>query len=309
MTVAVEQLGLLPLFDAVYGSSAGALNAAWLVRSRRQQHARLVGSDHHGNDHRSTACAASAADPGTRSFSSTPCTPNSCRWGSGDPRPTTLSSMRWPPTPATGQAVDLQERIRDQIELAGRITGVDGDAALDGEPIEIDGRRRRRRGERGGPRTDGMAQKATHIVALRTRRVDETRRLPDSAANVFVLSRWFARRAPGARETWLRREDRERGGRAASGVAPGDLADPSAAGSGNIGRTERRPRLLRAAVDTGREAALNELGCLQCLRAVRSPVTWNPRREAAPEPCPDAASPSRGRGRPASRRVGSTPSS
>jgi len=31
MAVAIEQLNLLPMFDAVYGSSAGALNAAWLL--------------------------------------------------------------------------------------------------------------------------------------------------------------------------------------------------------------------------------------------------------------------------------------
>jgi predicted acylesterase/phospholipase RssA len=36
MTVAIERLGLLPMFDAVYGSSAGALNAAWLVCGRAE---------------------------------------------------------------------------------------------------------------------------------------------------------------------------------------------------------------------------------------------------------------------------------
>ena len=41
MTIAIEQLGLLPLFDAVYGSSAGALNAAWLLcgRAKSTMHA------------------------------------------------------------------------------------------------------------------------------------------------------------------------------------------------------------------------------------------------------------------------------
>src|SRR5215467_9257632 len=36
MTVALERLGLLPAFDAVYGSSAGALNAAWLLCGRAE---------------------------------------------------------------------------------------------------------------------------------------------------------------------------------------------------------------------------------------------------------------------------------
>jgi predicted patatin/cPLA2 family phospholipase len=34
MALAVHELGLLPLFDAVYGSSAGAISAAWLLSSR-----------------------------------------------------------------------------------------------------------------------------------------------------------------------------------------------------------------------------------------------------------------------------------
>src|SRR4051812_32805485 len=37
MTIAIEQLGLLPAFDAVYGSSAGSLNAAWLLCGRAEQ--------------------------------------------------------------------------------------------------------------------------------------------------------------------------------------------------------------------------------------------------------------------------------
>jgi hypothetical protein len=40
MAVVIEELGLLDCFDAVYGSSAGALNAAWLLcrRSARNIH-------------------------------------------------------------------------------------------------------------------------------------------------------------------------------------------------------------------------------------------------------------------------------
>src|SRR5579862_5030440 len=34
MALALQELGFLPAFDAVYGSSAGAITAAWLVSSR-----------------------------------------------------------------------------------------------------------------------------------------------------------------------------------------------------------------------------------------------------------------------------------
>jgi predicted acylesterase/phospholipase RssA len=34
MALALDELGVLPAFDAVYGSSAGALNGAWLLCGR-----------------------------------------------------------------------------------------------------------------------------------------------------------------------------------------------------------------------------------------------------------------------------------
>ncbi|MFC7111132.1 patatin-like phospholipase family protein [Nonomuraea rubra] len=34
MALAIQQLGLLPLFDAVYGASAGAISGAWLLSTR-----------------------------------------------------------------------------------------------------------------------------------------------------------------------------------------------------------------------------------------------------------------------------------
>jgi hypothetical protein len=78
------------------------------------------------------------------------------------------------------------------------------------------------------------------------------------------MSRWFARRAPGALEPWLRRETirAEEEQLLASHPATLQIRPPN--GSATIGRTERRPHLLRAAVYAGRQAALNGLaGCIE----------------------------------------------
>jgi hypothetical protein len=108
------------------------------------------------------------------------------------------------------------------------------------------------------PVRTALADGATHIVALRTRRTDETATAP-SRGERMVLSRWFARRAPGACEPWLGRvairAEEER--MLASHPAVMQIRPPL--GSVRIGRTERRPGPLRAAVDTGLSAALRAL--------------------------------------------------
>jgi hypothetical protein len=75
------------------------------------------------------------------------------------------------------------------------------------------------------------------------------------------LSRWFARHAPGAADTWLRRAVLRAEEEQLLASHPATLQIRPPLGSANIGRTERRPDPLRAAVDTGRQAALNALDC------------------------------------------------
>jgi len=77
-------------------------------------------------------------------------------------------------------------------------------------------------------------------------------------------SRWFTRRAPGALEPWLRRETIRAQEEQLLASHPATLQIRPPTGSAGIGRTERRPHLLRAAVHAGRQATLNELaGCVE----------------------------------------------
>ena len=264
MAIAIEQLGLLPMFDAVYGSSAGALNGAWLLCGRAE-------SSMHAWWHpiimRTTInpWRALRGRPvvDTRFLVHTVYT---------EIMPMGFqeildSAVEFHPTATdalTGQAADLHDRIRDRSSLQAALRASASMPLLAGEPIEIDGRAFVDAGvSEALPVRTAVAQQATHIVALRTRRTDETVSAP-SRGERLVLSRWFARHAPGALEPWLRRE-------AVRAAEEGLLASHSATlqirppiGSTRIGRTERRPGPLRSAVDTGRQAAWNELaGCVE----------------------------------------------
>jgi predicted patatin/cPLA2 family phospholipase len=164
----------------------------------------------------------------------------------------------------TGEATDLRERIHDQSSLQAALRATTAMPLLAGEPIEIDGRRYVDAGvSEPVPVRTALAQGATHIVALRTRRMDETVS-PPSRGERLVMSRWFARRAPGALEPWLDRQAIRTEEEQLLASHPATMQIRPPIGSVDIGRSERRPHVLRAAVDTGRQAALEELaGCIE----------------------------------------------
>lgn len=127
---------------------------------------------------------------------------------------------------------------------------------LAGDPIEIDGRSYVDAGvSEAVPVRTALAQGATHVVALRTRRADETVSAP-SRGERLLLSRWFARHAPGALRTWLNREAIRAEEERLLATHPSIVQIRPPLGSAKIGRTERGSEVLRAAVDTGRQAAL-----------------------------------------------------
>jgi predicted patatin/cPLA2 family phospholipase len=264
MTIAIEQLGLLPLFDAVYGSSAGSLNAAWLLcgRAESTMHAWWEPIVMRGTiDPRRALRRQPVVD--TRFLVHTVYT-EIMPMGFQEILDSTVEFHPMATDALTGQATDLRDRIRDQPSLQAALRASTAMPLLAGEPIEIDGRRFVDAGvSEAVPVRTALAQKATHIVALRTRREDEIVS-PPSRGERLVLSRWFAQRAPGALEPWLRREARRAEEEQLLGSHPATLQIRPPNGSVRIGRTERRPRPLRAAVDTGRQAALNELaGCIE----------------------------------------------
>jgi len=264
MTVAIEQLGLLPLFDAVYGSSAGALNAAWLLcgRAESTMHAWWDPIIMRTTiDPRRALRGKPVVD--TRFLVHTVYT-EIMPMGFQEILESPVEFHPIATDTRTGQATDLHERIHDQPSLQAALRASTAMPLLAGEPIEIDGRRFVDAGvSESVPVRTALAQQATHLVALRTRRTDEAVS-PPSRGERLVMSRWFARRAPGALEPWLRRETIRAEEEQLLASHPATLQIRPPTGSVGIGRTERRPHLLRAAVQAGRQAASNELaGCIE----------------------------------------------
>ncbi|MEU5566774.1 patatin-like phospholipase family protein [Micromonospora musae] len=263
MTIAIEQLGLLPLFDAVYGSSMGALNAAWLLCGRAES------SKHAWWD---PIIMRTTINP-TRALRRQPIVDTRFLIHTVYTEILPLGFQEILDSPVefhpiatdalTGQPIDLHQQIHDRSSLQAALRASTAMPLLAGEPVEVDGRLFVDAGlSEAVPVRTALAQQATHVVALRTRRTDEIASAP-SRAERLLMSRWFARRAPGATETWLRREARRAEEEQLLASHPATLQIRPPLGSAKIGRTERRPHLLRAAVETGRQAALNELARLE----------------------------------------------
>jgi predicted patatin/cPLA2 family phospholipase len=264
MTIAIEQLGLLPLLDAVYGSSAGALNAAWLLcgRAEATMHAWWDPVVMRGTiDPRRALRRRPVVD--TRFLVHTVYT-EIMPMGFQEILDSTVEFHPIATDALTGEATDLRERIRDQSSLQAALRASTAMPLLAGEPVEIDGRRFVDAGiSESVPVRTALAQGATHIVALRTRRRDETVP-PPTRGERLVMSRWFARHAPGALQPWLRRQAIRAEEEQLLASHPATLQIRPPTGSSDIGHSERRPHLLRAAVHTGRQAALDELaGCIE----------------------------------------------
>jgi len=263
MTVAIEQLGLLPAFDAVYGSSAGSLNGAWLLCGRAEA------TMHAWWDQ---AIMRTTIDP-RRVLRGKPVVDTRFLVHTvyADILPMGFEEILDSPiefhpmaTDArTGAAVDLHEQIRDRSGLQAALRASTAMPVLAGEPVEIGGQRFIDAGVSAAiPVQTALEHGATHIVALRTRRADETVATP-SRPERMILSRWFARHAPGALDVWLRRESGRAEEEELLAAHPATVQVRPPFGSARIGRTERRPHLLRAAVDTGRRAAWDVLaGCI-----------------------------------------------
>ena len=262
MAGAIEQLGFLSLFDAVYGSSAGALNGAWLLCGRAE-------STMHAWWDRSIMGAVinprralrRRAVVDTRFLVHTVYT---------EIMPMGFTEILEHPVEfhpiatdaLTGRPADLHAHIHDQPSLQAALRATTAMPFLAGEPIEISGRRYIDAGvSEPVPVGTALAQGATHIVALRTRRTDEIIS-PPSRGERLVMSRWFARHAPGAFEPWLHRQAVRAREEQLLASHPATMQIRPPVGSADIGYSERGPEVLQAAVDIGRQAAFAALAGL-----------------------------------------------
>jgi predicted patatin/cPLA2 family phospholipase len=259
MAVAIEQLGLLPMFDAVYGSSAGALNAAWLLcgRAEKTMHAWWDPIVMRGTiDPRRALRRRPVVD--THFLVYTVYT-EIMFMGFQEILDSPIEFHPLATDALTGESTDLRSRIHDQASLQAALRATTAMPFMTGHPVEIGGRRFVDAGvSESVPVRTALAQEATHVVALRTRRSDE-QATPPARLERLVLSRWFARYAPGAAAPWLNRVAVRAEEERLLASHPGILQIRPPLGSGDIGRTERGETVLRQAVQTGRRAAWDVL--------------------------------------------------
>lgn len=266
MALALHELGLTNAFDAAYGSSAGTLNAMWLLSGRIADgiptwtdaaladelvsRRRLLARRPMVDVERLVESRYEQLSPGL--FDAVLAAPAELH-----PLATDV---------ATGAAVDLGATITDERSLRLAIRASSTLPLLAGPPVEIDGHRYLDAGLSAAiPFRAAIADGATHILLLRSRRRGEVATAPGRIEGA-VMSRLLARISPAVAAAFLTRAAREGADEAL--LARHD-ADPSkrphilsirpADDSPVPSRLERDIEVVRGGLEAGRQAALEAL--------------------------------------------------
>lgn len=259
MAIALDELGLLPAFDAVYGVSAGAMAGAWFASgdasrglAQWPQLTTEVLSVRHlpqGKPLIDTAAALAAAErraPGILQRicdSQIPLHPIATCTDDGVPR-------------------DLNEYMTDAQSVGRALMASATIPLLCGRPVELGGRTWVDGGlAESVPYRAAVASGATHVVVLRCRIEGESARRPNWREHAAVAS-YLMRHSRPTFGTWLLRyesglaDDRLMARQAADDVTTGprvlEIRAPHDAHP--VARLERDPQILRRAIYVGRAA-------------------------------------------------------
>ena len=252
----IHELGLANCFEAVYGSSAGALNGAWLLCGRAPE--AMAGWTAPGvmrrvMDSRRVVRGRPVVDLDYLiNVLYTHLLP--IDFAAVLANPVSLHPLG---TDATdGRAVDLTAMIRDVDTLKDALRATSCLPVMAGPPIELEGGRRVLDGGVAEPVPihTALADGATHALVLRTRRLDEHSEPPGTLAG-RVTTRWFRRHAPGALPAWDSRPARTLEAERFLADLPGVLQIRPPLGSPSVSRIATDPALLGSAVAIGHAAA------------------------------------------------------
>jgi predicted patatin/cPLA2 family phospholipase len=260
MALALEELGCTDAFDDVYGTSAGALNAAWFV-------GRAAGEGVHG-----------WADPSLRT--ATLRRRNVLRGRpvlDGDylvnvvyeeltPLPfgeVLGSGVRLHPIATdakTGQSQDLARYVQGIAELKLALRASSALPLLAGPPVELGGRRWFDGGlSESVPFRTALAQGATHVLVLRSRREGE-QEMAEQGRSASFVARYLSRYSPELAAAFLDRPaqlasaDADLATLQRSPAGPAVLSVRPAPDTPPIGRLERDDARVQAGIVAGREA-------------------------------------------------------
>ena len=268
MALGLDELGLAGAFDAAYGSSAGTLNAMWLVSGRVRDgiptwtDPQLVGeliSRRRGLARRGPVVDVEGLVE-ERYERLSPGLFDAVLAGRTELHPLATDVE-------TAEAVDLHDTIRDPRSLRLALRASAALPLLAGPPIAIDGRRYIDAGLSAAiPFRAALAGGATHILVLRSRRAGETVTAPGRLSGALT-GRALRRVSPALETAFRTRVEREGADEA---LLAGHDADPSlqpsilsirpAPDSPVPGRLERDLGVIRAGLEAGRAAAHAALG-------------------------------------------------
>ena len=260
MALALHELGLTSVFDGVYGSSAGAITGAWLC---------------------------SANPPGLRIWTDTTLTRALIRRGNllrrgrlvldvetlieqVYPEVMDFSSVLASPVPlhvlatdaATGEAADLRPYLTSAQNLRRALRASCALPLLAGPPVELGGRYYLDAGlSESIPYKTAIAQGATHVLVLSSRRAGDVVRSSSSRLSRLTAATVLRRYPRELRQTFLSRTSRQ----AADDTLlrdghPAIFPVRPAPDSPRVGGMASDGDLLRAALEAGRAAVSGIFG-------------------------------------------------
>lgn len=263
MVLALGELGLADRFDAVYGSSAGALNAMWLVSARL----------HEGIATWIDPELVSALIQRRRALRGGPVvdveTLVEQRYEQLSPGlfdAVLASAIELHPIAtdvATGAAIDLHDEIVDQITLRRALRASAALPLLAGPPVRLGGRCFVDAGLSAAiPFGAAIADGATHVLVLRSRRVGESAQPPGRLSGTITAA--FLRRVhPTIAHAFLTRAERESRDEAFlaycdtnPSAAPAVMSIRPAASSAVPRRLEQDVTTVRAGLQAGHHATI-----------------------------------------------------
>jgi predicted patatin/cPLA2 family phospholipase len=266
MALELDRRGLRDVFDDVYGASAGALNAAWL----------LSGAAARGISTWSDPALRTASIRRSNLLRRRPIVDSSYL--------TEVVYEQLAPMPfdeilegrpgfhplatdaETGESTDLAPFIVDRATLKLSFRATTALPLLSGRPIELGGRRWFDGGlAESIPYRTALAHGVTHLLVLRSRRLGEQESASSSGRSARIVARYLRRYGEGAAVAFLARaqrliEDDERLDELEAGAGPPEvLSVRPAAGGAFISRLERDSALVSGGIEAGREAMVAAL--------------------------------------------------
>ncbi|WP_328602461.1 patatin-like phospholipase family protein [Nocardia terrae] len=258
MAMAIEELGVLPCFDAIYGASAGALNAAWLLCGRAVDSRRAWNPEVVNRVINPARALRGGKVVDTEYLVHTVYE----RLVPMDFPAILANPVTFHPIATdadTGAAVDLHPELSDPYSVQVALKASTCLPILAGRPVRIGARRFVDAGlSESVPVRTALTQGATRVLVLRTRRDDEITRPPSGLEN-RVVARFLSRHAPGTVEPWLSRAQRQRGDEAEFESDPAVLQIRPPRSAPDIGRIARDPEVLQEALTLGRAVTARTL--------------------------------------------------